>query len=108
MKETISSRDLRPSDVPQADTGWDAIGTFALTYDGYAAKGFEGCAALANGEEPMRTLDDYRAALFFERRRWHHFGDEPDSQAMEGIARLLEKIRELASTDPRHSDRMGP
>ena len=96
MNETTDSKDLRPPDVPSPDAGWEAIGRFALTYDGYGLAGFDRCAALANGDEPMRTLEDYRAALFFEQRRWRHFGDEPDSRAMEGIARLLDRIRELA------------
>jgi hypothetical protein len=34
-----------------------------------------------------------RTCLFFEQRRWRHFGDEPDEEAMEYIRSVVQKIR---------------
>lgn len=96
----IPSRDLKPTDIPGPHAHWDTIGEFALTFDGYEAYGFEGCARLANGEQAPVTLNDYRAALFFEQRRWRHFGYEPDERAMEAIRALVEKIRGFVSGSP--------
>ncbi|MEY4182682.1 MAG: hypothetical protein RLZZ217_1308 [Planctomycetota bacterium] len=39
-------------------------------------------------------MRDLRACLFFEQRRWRHFGDEPDAEAMADIRGLVEAIRE--------------
>ena len=39
------------------------------------------------------ALADLRACLFFEQRRWHHFGDTPDEESMTYIWALVEAIR---------------
>jgi len=59
------------------------------------------CARIANaaadrysqeGELP-ESLDELRTCLFFEQRRWHHFGATPDGEAQRYFAALLEAIR---------------
>jgi len=98
----IANDDLTQSDVPLADAGWYEIGKFALSFNGYDWWGsFHRCAEVANlavqtyqqsGALP-ESLTELRTCLFFEQRRWHHFGLDPDEPAMGYIAALLEGIR---------------
>lgn len=104
MYGEISNSDLREGDVTPPDAGWHDIGRFALSFNGYEACGsFEKCAEVAN-----RWLDAYRAdgalpdslnelrtCLFFEQRRWRHYGYDPDGEATRYIGALLEGIREM-------------
>ena len=84
---------LRSADIPPSDASWTEIGEFALTFDGYEYWGsFAKCAEIANAKAP-RTLEELRTCLFFEQRRWHHFGDTPDSEDLEYIRGLVERIR---------------
>jgi hypothetical protein len=98
---SISNDRLRPDDVPSPDADWDAIQAFALTFDGYSASGsFEACAEIANRGEAA-TLTELRTCLFFEQRRWRHFGEEPDGDDLAGIRRLVELIRICVERDHR-------
>ena len=66
---------------------------FALTFDAYEVLGsFEACGEIANARN-SETLTNLRTCLFFEQRRWRHFGEEPDSSSMEYIHGIVEKIR---------------
>jgi hypothetical protein len=94
---------LKATDVPPATASWGAIGAFALTLDGYDAIGQRECGVLANrvnGEfakkpETLQALSlrEARACLFFEQRRFHHFGWEPKGVGREYINALLDAIR---------------
>lgn len=89
----IHNRDLTLADIPPSQAGWDVIGAFALTFDGYRHWGsFEACAEVANARRGS-SLTELRTCLFFEQRRWRHFGDEPDAGAMAYIWDLVESIR---------------
>jgi hypothetical protein len=69
------------------------IGAFALTFDGYWHWGsFEACAEVANARRGG-PLAELRICLFFEQRRWRHFGDEPDARAMAYIRGIISSIR---------------
>jgi hypothetical protein len=101
---------MRPRDddavvVPGADAPWLPIWEFALTYDGYnRAGGFDKAGDLAN-----RAADDWRndgslppdlhaarIALFFEQRRWRHFGYDPGPDDERYIRALVATIGELS------------
>ena len=92
---------LRADDIPAPDAPWDAIWAFALTFNGYRHCGsFEKCAEIAN-EKRDATLADLRTCLFFERQRWHHYGDEPDVESEPYIRGLVSKIRNrVLAADP--------
>ena len=92
IPDPIPNELLKLSDVPSTDADWHTISSFALTYPGYKIHGFDGCAKFAN-EGHDGSIDQLRAALFFEQRRWRHFGDDPDDDAMEDIMTLLDGIR---------------
>ncbi|MDF1543218.1 MAG: hypothetical protein RQ731_08490 [Anaerosomatales bacterium] len=97
----VPGSDLQPGDVPRVSDGWDAIFTFALSYDGYAHYG-DRCADMANhaaddysGHGRLPDLvDELRACLFFEQRRWRHFGETPNEEARRHFDALLEAIRQ--------------
>jgi hypothetical protein len=89
----MDNSELSLADIPSPDAAWDVIQDFASTFNGYKVHGsFEKCAEIAN-EERHGSLTDLRTCLFFEIRRWHHFGDEPDADAMADIRVIVEKIR---------------
>ncbi len=91
--DEIPNERLRPEDVPAPDAEWDTIDAFGLTFNGYKACGsFEKCAAIAN-QQLDSTLTELRICLFFEGRRWHHYGDEPEEEATACIRGIVEKIR---------------
>src|SRR5262245_4737602 len=76
----ITNQALTLADIPGPDADWTTIGEFALTFSGYKAWGsFERCAEIANAPR-HESLTDLRTCLFFEQRRWHHYGDEPDPE----------------------------
>jgi hypothetical protein len=110
-----TSRALTKHDVPNANDPWEQIETFALSFDGYERRGsFERCAEIANrwaetfptaGELP-NDQDELRTCLFFEQRRWRHFGHEPDAATQRYIAAVLAKIRDLVSDRPTQQE--GP
>jgi hypothetical protein len=89
--------------LPPDDAEIYEIFRFAThTYAGYVLHGgVEGLGSLANrikarwhesGVLPA-DADDIRAALFFEARRWHHYGYEPDDQADRYVRALLAQLR---------------
>lgn len=86
----IVNKDLTLSDIPSSDASW---GEFALTFDGYNVWGsFDKCAEIANARR-HESLTDLRTCLFFEQRRWRHFGEDPDEEAMMYLRGVIEKIR---------------
>jgi hypothetical protein len=103
MFEEIANADLTENDIPMSNAEWHDIVEFALTFDGYSYWGsFEKCAEIANqaAEAYARqqvlpdSLTELRTCLFFEQRRYHHFGQSPDGQAMDYIHALVDGIRQ--------------
>ena len=102
----IPNDKLRAADIPASDSTWSEVWPFALTFDGYAWS--EECGETANRIQQdyvelgaLRedlALPELRASLFFEQRRWRHFGETPDDNAMAYVYSLLEAIRQLMGT----------
>jgi hypothetical protein len=89
----IRNADLTLEEIPAAGAGTHTIKRFASTFDGYKHCGsFAECAEVANSAR-QDTLTDLRTCLFFEWRRWHHFGESPDEEAEICWRGLVEKIR---------------
>jgi hypothetical protein len=90
--------------VPDSSAPWFDIWEFALTYNGYDRHGgFDGMAKIGNraqrdwarrGTLP-KGLGMARAALFFEQRRYHHFGTDPEDEDERYVRALLGRIAEL-------------
>lgn len=85
--------ELKSEMLPGADASWFEIEKFALTYDGYTEAGsLEKCAAIANAKR-NDTLDELRTCLFFEQRRWRHFGEVPEGEDLLYIRSIVDQIR---------------
>ena len=94
----------RGKKLTNAPASWDDIQDLALSINGYEVAGDDGCGKLANAlSESYGTIGDrafaevstsnIRCALFFEQRRWWHFGEEPGPEA---TAYILALVTELA------------
>jgi hypothetical protein len=102
MERRIANVELAESDLPPTNADWCDIARFALSFDGYEHWGsFGKCADIANRGLVVyqqrqilpNSLTELRTCLFFEQRRWRHFGVDPDEQAMGYIHALVESIR---------------
>ena len=99
MVHEISNNDLTFESIPEADAAYEDISRFALTFNGYEYS--DQCAEISNIYEKAfqkdgslpKTLSELRMCLFFEQRRWRHFDELPDQQAMKYIYALVEAIR---------------
>jgi hypothetical protein len=92
--EVVPNSALRLDDLPTPEAEWPAVWRFADTFNGYKHWGsFEKCAEVANAERHS-TLTELRTCLFFECRRWHHYGDEPDEETAPYIRGLVAKVRD--------------
>ncbi|HOF08854.1 MAG TPA: hypothetical protein PLV33_02540 [Opitutaceae bacterium] len=89
MRE-ISNQELTLNDLPASFDDWHQ---FAHTFNAYTYHGgMDECAEIANRKSPT-TLTEYRTCLFFEARRWRHFGMEPEGDARRYIESLLAGIK---------------
>ncbi len=91
--------DARESAPPSS---WNDIQELALSFDGYAEAG-SACAEIANalsdafeasGADAVRDAPTPHLgyALFFEQRRWRHFGEVPGAEAMRYIGALVHEL----------------
>jgi hypothetical protein len=99
----VPNAQLKVHAIPAHGDSWDAVSTFSLSYDGYAY--WDDVTELASrsmrGWTRARTLpatvDEVRACLFYEQRRWHHFGEDPNGRGAQYIWALLDALRNLAA-----------
>jgi hypothetical protein len=92
---------LSAAGMPPPDATWGEIARFALTFDAYGLMSFAAVGGLANEtrDEWFRSGDlpgslvDLRCCLFFEQRRYHHFGTPPEPDHERYLRALLEAIR---------------
>ena len=98
----IPNNELTIDQLPPPEADWDVIGRFALTFNGYEYwGGFGPCGDVATncreafltGDGLPESLSVLRTSLFFEQRRWRHYGYEPDEAGMIYIHALVEAIR---------------
>ncbi len=91
--DEIPNDQLRLADIPADDADLDDLIRFAHTFNGYDAfGGFHACADIANAGDHS-SLSHLRACLFFEARRWRHFGDDPSPESLAYWHELVGKIR---------------
>ena len=92
----ISSDQLKIEDIPRSRADWSEFSAFALRFDpmvlgriGYGKQ----VADLTNATRDS-SIDQLRAHLFIEQRRWHHFGRDPDYRTTMRLREILDLIRE--------------
>ena len=89
----IPDSQLTLAEIPGDSATWDQIASFARTFNAYTHWGsFEKCAEIANARR-RETITELRTCLFFEQRRWNHFGCAPEADAMAYIRELIALIR---------------
>jgi hypothetical protein len=105
-EDEIPDDELNLSAVPGPDAPELVLHEFALTTNGYERMGNgKRCAEPANeARERWRhtrdlpaTLEELRCCLFFEQRRWHHYGYGFDDEAMQYAREIVAAIRVLIS-----------
>ena len=89
----------QPDPLQQNTDRWGGdYASFALTF---TPKDSEECRELGSdayyrwqrtGEVP-RTLEELRACLWFEQRRWRFVGREPDTEGMRYVGALIRAMR---------------
>jgi hypothetical protein len=108
--DEVPNEHLTASAVPPVTASWHTIVAFALTIDGYNAVGQRKCGQLANSVKSefakdvssveTLSLTELRSCLFFEQRRFNHFGHEPQDADRIFINALLQAIqRKITSPD---------
>jgi hypothetical protein len=96
----ISDAELRVDSVPSDDAPLEELARFAHSFDGYAHWGGHAkCAEVANARDHS-SLTHLRTCLFFEARRWRHFGEAPDAEAETYWRLLASKIRQVVGARP--------
>ena len=100
--------------VPPPDAPWTDIEEFALSFE----PGDEIAELAARASRARRQwgrhaalpteVPELRAYVFFEQRRWHHLGGEPDGRAREYVSALLQAIANASSQDRASVDTSEP
>jgi hypothetical protein len=107
----VPNAELTTAGIPGRADPWDAVSEFALSYDGYGY--WDDLPELASrvlqcwtrSRSLPGTLDELRGCLFYEQRRWHHFGEEPSGRSAEYMRAIVEAIAALSATRPRTTTR---
>jgi hypothetical protein len=94
----IQSGELRETDLPSGYGDWSDFARFAVTF---APRDRDTCTVAASdafarwrrtGELP-RTLEELRACLWYEQRRWRFLSREPDVEGMRYASALIRAMR---------------
>lgn len=90
----IATKSLHLNLIPKQDAPFIDIMAFGASFHGYEYWGsIEECGKIANNKQ-HNTITELRTCLFFEGRRWRHFGETPDEEAQKYWRELVGKIRE--------------
>jgi hypothetical protein len=90
----IHSNNISLADVPDPKDNMKRIFDFALTFDPKELKDQGANLGKLDDVNQDSTLSELRAHLYFEQRRWNHYGRLPDSKAETQFRRILRLIRE--------------
>jgi hypothetical protein len=94
----IQTGELRETDLPTAYGEWSDYAKFAVTFaphnrDLCSEMGADAFARWRRTGEVPRRLEDLRACLWFEQRRWRFVGREPDTEGMRYVGALIRAMR---------------
>jgi hypothetical protein len=109
-EELINNENLSLEAIPGEDADFYVVSRFALTFDGYSHWGdFHRCGEIANNwreryltdRQLPDTLTLLRTCLFFEQRRFHHFGEGPDGEDWVYFQDIARAIRDRVQRNER-------
>jgi ADP-ribosyl-[dinitrogen reductase] hydrolase len=93
---------MNPHDVPSADADFERIWQYALTFNGYEYLGEDQCGTFANAVSEQfhhtselpdtLTLEELRACLFFEQRRYKWTWPHNDDRQLVLVRALMKSI----------------
>lgn len=93
MNSRIPTASLVMARIPAEGANIGELIEFADTFDGIRYAGsIRQCAEIAS-KRTYRSIDDIRAALFFEARQCQHHGEAPDNEALRHLRSLVAMIR---------------
>ena len=91
----VSNDELSIAHLPAKGADYWQISEFALSFNGYTYHGDNDiCAEIANSRR-HDSLADLRTCLFFEQRRYRHFGCDPEGDDLTYILGLVNKITDI-------------
>ena len=98
VASAILNVELASTGIPRRGNSWDVVSDFALSYDGYGY--WDDLHELANrvlqhwtrSRVLPSSLDELRGCLFYEQRRWHHFGEDPTGRSAEYMWAMIDAI----------------
>ena len=91
--------------VPDKEADWLKISKYSCSFNAYEYWGsFDKVSEIANecNEKYLKnstlphSVKILRTCIFFEQRRFHHYGWEPSKEGMVYIRALIDKIRNIA------------
>ena len=102
QKSKIVKIKNEPNRIPSPKASWEVISQYALMHNGYESK--KNLAEFANTTNAYYaenkaiptgySLNDLKDCLFFEQRRFYHYGWAPDADDMQYIKLLVQNILE--------------
>jgi hypothetical protein len=99
----VPNAQLQLGAIPERGDPWDAVSSLSLSYDGYAywddviELATRSIRSWTRDRAVPGTIDEVRACLFYEQRRWHHFGEDPSGRGALYIGALLDTLRTLVA-----------
>jgi hypothetical protein len=90
----IPTKNLSLADVPGVEAPIGKIFEFALMFDPRELK--DQGLSLGNLDDlsDESSLPELRGHLYFEQRRWNHYGQLPDSKSEAQLRRIVSMVRE--------------
>lgn len=98
----IRSDQLKVEDIPRSRADWLEFSIFALRFDPKVLGriGYGKQVTDLNNATSDSSINELRAHLYVEQRRWNHFGRDPDYRTTMKLREILDLIREkLKSAD---------
>jgi hypothetical protein len=94
MRRIILTKDLKFENVPDSNSTWDQISTFALSFDPTLEledKNIYSYEKMIFNESS--TLMELRLSLFLTQRWWNNRSDDIDEESLENVRNLLMLLR---------------
>ena len=94
----IQTGELQETDLPPGYGEWSDYARFAVTFaplyrDLCSEAASDSFARWSRTGEVQRTLEELRACLWYEQRRWRFLGREPDGEGMRYAGSLIRAMR---------------